>query len=195
MMKSFTDKLSPSVTNMIRMDHTSVMETFHQYEISSSPQLKKALVSTACLALEIHAQLEEEIFYPAMRNLAADTPIVGKSVPEHNEMRRLIGQLRSMEPTDPIYDQTFMELMRDVLHHVADEETTLLPDAERLIPDRLGELGMQMTKRRMQLMAPRAGEIASNTAHSLPASSMLVAAGAVLAGTYFAKRAMDHRHH
>jgi hemerythrin superfamily protein len=195
MMKSFTDKLSPSVTNMIRMDHTSVMETFHQYEISSSPQLKKALVSTACLALEIHAQLEEEIFYPAMRNLAADTPIVGKSVPEHNEMRRLIGQLRSMEPTDPIYDQTFMELMRDVLHHVADEETTLLPDAERLIPDRLGELGMQMTKRRMQLMAPRAGEIASNTARSLPTSSMLVAAGAVLAGTYFAKRAMDHRHH
>ena len=194
-MKSFTDKFSPSVTNMIRMDHTSVLETFHQYEISSSPQLKKALVSTACLALEIHAQLEEEIFYPAMRNLAADTPIVGKSVPEHNEMRRLIGQLRGMEPTDPTYDQTFMELMRDVLHHVADEETTLLPDAERLIPNRLGELGMQMTKRRMQLMAPRAGEIAANTARSLPTSSMLVAAGAVLAGTYFAKRAMDHRHH
>ncbi|RJF96359.1 hemerythrin domain-containing protein [Noviherbaspirillum saxi] len=194
-MKSFTDRMSPSITNMIRMDHTSVLETFHQYEISSSPQLKKALVSTVCLALEIHAQLEEEIFYPAMRDLADDTSLVGKSLPEHNEIRRLIGQLHTMQPADPTYDQTFMELMRNVLHHVADEETTLLPDAERLLTDRLGELGMQMTKRRMQLMAPRVGEIASNTARSLPTSSMLVAAGAVLAGTYFAKRAMDHRHH
>jgi hypothetical protein len=84
--------------------------------------------------------------------------------------------------------------MKDVMHHVADEETTLLPDAERLIPDRLGELGMQMTKRRLQLMAPHAGEMAMNTARTFPTSSMLVAAGAVLAGTYFAKRTMS-RHH
>lgn len=194
MMKAFTDKLSPSITNMIRMDHTSVLETFHQYEMGSSPQTKKALVGTICIALEIHAQLEEEIFYPAMSHLAADTPIVGKSVPEHNEMRRLIAQLRAMEPTDPTYDQTFLQLMKDVMHHVADEETTLLPDAERLIPDRLGELGMQMTKRRLQLMAPHAGEMAMNTARTFPTSSMLVAAGAVLAGTYFAKRTMS-RHH
>jgi hemerythrin superfamily protein len=194
MMKNLTDKLSPSITNMIRMDHTSVLETFHQYEMNSSPQTKKALVGTICLALEIHAQLEEEIFYPVMGNLAADTPVVGKSVPEHNEMRRLIAQLRAMEPTDPTYDQTFLQLMKDVMHHVADEETTLLPDAERLIPDRLGELGMQMTKRRLQLMAPHAGEMAMNTARTFPTSSMLVAAGAVLAGTYFAKRTMS-RHH
>ncbi len=194
MMKSFTDKLSPSITNMIRMDHTSVLETFHQYEMDSAPQTKKALVGTICLALEIHAQLEEEIFYPAMSHLAADTPIVGKSVPEHNEMRRLIAQLRAMEATDPTFDQTFLQLMKDVMHHVADEETTLLPDAERLIPDRLGELGMQMTKRRLQLMAPHAGEMAMNTARTFPTSSMLVAAGAVLAGTYFAKRTMS-RHH
>lgn len=194
MMKNFTDKLSPSITNMIRMDHTSVLETFHQYEMNSAPQTKKALVGTICIALEIHAQLEEEIFYPAMSHLAADTPIVGKSVPEHNEMRRLIAQLRAMEATDPTYDQTFLQLMKDVMHHVADEETTLLPDAERLIPDLLGELGMQMTKRRLQLMAPRAGEMAMNTARTFPTSSMLVAAGAVLAGTYFAKRTMS-RHH
>lgn len=194
MMKNLTDKLSPSITNMIRMDHTSVLETFHQYEMNTAPQTKKALVGTICIALEIHAQLEEEIFYPAMSHLAADTPVVGKSVPEHNEMRRLIAQLRAMEPTDPTYDQTFLQLMKDVMHHVADEETTLLPDAERLIPDRLGELGMQMTKRRLQLMAPHAGEMAMNTARTFPTSSMLVAAGAVLAGTYFAKRTMS-RHH
>lgn len=194
MMKSIVDNLSPSVTNMIRMDHTHVLATFHQYEIGSSPQTKQALVNSACLALEIHAQLEEEIFYPAMRNFAADTATVGKNLPEHAEIRHLSAQLKAMEPTDPAYDQTFMQLMRTVLHHVADEETILLPDAERLMPERLGALGAEMTKRRVQLTAPHAGEIAMNTVRGFPASSMLVAAGAVLAGTYLAKRAM-HRPH
>lgn len=187
-MKSIQSTLSPTITNMIRMDHTTVLETFHQYEMDSRPKTKKALVNTACLALEIHAQLEEEIFYPAMRAVAADNPVIDKSVPEHNEIRRLITQLRSMEPTDPAYDQTFMQLMRDVMHHVADEETTLLPDAERLLAPQLSELGAEMTRRRLQLAAPRAGEFASNVVRGMPTSSMLMAAGAVLAGTYFAKR-------
>jgi hemerythrin superfamily protein len=188
-MKSLANTLAPSVTNMIRMDHTHVLTTFHQYEMDSSPQTRQALVNNACLSLEIHAQLEEEIFYPVMRSFAADSPVVNKSIPEHNEMRRLIAQLRAMEPTDPNYDQTFMELMRDVLHHVADEETTLLPDAERLLGDRLGELGAQMAKRRLELAAPRAGEIAVNTVRGMPTSTMVMAAGALLAGTYIAKRA------
>jgi len=177
------------------MDHTSVLATFHQYEIDTNPRTKQALVDTACMALEIHAQLEEEIFYPAMRSVMADQPTVDKSVPEHNEMRRLIARLRGMEPTDPAYDQTFMELMRDVLHHVADEETTLLPDAERLLKDRLGELGMEMTKRLLQLTGPRVGELASNTLRGLPTSTMLMAAGAVLAGTYLFKRSSGSAHH
>lgn len=188
-MNALMSKLSPSITNMIRMDHTHVLATFHQYEIDTAPKTKQALVNTACLALEIHAQLEEEIFYPAMRETGADTEVVDKSKPEHDEMRRLIEELRGMEPTDSAYDQTFMELMRDVLHHVADEETVLLPDAERLLGDKLGELGAQMTKRRLQLTAPRAGEIALNTARALPASTMLVTAGALIAGTYIVKRA------
>lgn len=187
-MKSLTNTLSPTITNMIRTDHTHVLSTFHQYEIDTSPQTKKALVDTACVALEIHAQLEEEIFYPAMHAFATDAPIVQKSIPEHNEMRRLIAELRRMEPTDPAYDKTFLELMRDVMHHVADEETSLLPDAERLLADRLGELGAQMTKRRLQLTAPRAGEIVLNTVRGFPATSIVVAAGALLAGTYLAKR-------
>ncbi len=191
-MKSITrtvaNTLSPTITNMIRMDHTHVLTTFHQYEMDTSPQTKKALVDTICLALEIHAQLEEEIFYPVMRELAADTPIVTKSIPEHNEMRRLMAELRRMEPADPAYDKTFLELMRDVMHHVADEETSLLPDAERLLAGRLSELGAQMAKRRFQLSAPHAGEIALSTMRGFPATSVVVAAGALLAGTYLARR-------
>jgi hemerythrin superfamily protein len=186
--KPFLNKLSPSVTDMIRMDHSQVLATFHRFEPGARPQTKQALVSTACLALEIHAQLEEEIFYPAIYDLAAHRELVEKSVPEHDEMRRLIAALRGMQPENPAYDATFMDLMRVVIHHVADEETTLLPDAERLLGDRVGELGARMTKRRLQLTAPHAGELARNAARAMPTMSVLFAAGALIAGTYMVKR-------
>ena len=67
----------PTVTNMIRADHTHVLATFHQYEIDTSPGTKRALVNTICAGLEIHAQLEEEIFYPAMREVAGDAGVYG----------------------------------------------------------------------------------------------------------------------
>jgi len=168
----------PTVTNMIRADHTHVLATFHQYEIDTSPGTKRALVDTICAGLEIHAQLEEEIFYPAMREVGG-AGVVGKSVPEHDEMRRLIARLREMQPQDAGFDATVMELMRDVLHHVADEETILLPDAERVLADRLEELGAAMTKRRLELVAPRTLELAWSQARALPASNVLMGAGAV----------------
>jgi len=62
-----------------------------------------------------------------------------------------------MEPTDMDYDETFMTLMRDVLHHAAEEETILLPKAERLLgSSRLTELGGEMMKRRLELAKPHA---------------------------------------
>ena len=178
-MNSLLKTLSPTITNMIRMDHTHVMVTFHQYEADTAPKTKQALVNTACLALEIHAQLEEEIFYPAVRRVVTDPVVIDKSVPEHDEMRRLIARLREMQPEDAGFDATVMELMRDVLHHVADEETILLPDAERVLADRLEELGSAMTKRRLELVAPRSLELAWNQARALPASNVLMGAGAL----------------
>jgi hypothetical protein len=65
--------------------------------------------------------------------------------------------------------------MRDVLHHVADEETTLLPDAERRLAGQLGNLGAAMTKRRLQLLGPNLGEVAVNTVRAFPAASLLSA--------------------
>lgn len=190
-MNSLACTLSPSITSMIRMDHTHVLSIFHQYRIGFSPSTKQALVRTACLGLEIHAQLEEEIFYPAMHAVAPDSKVQDKNVPEHAEMRRLIIELHTMEPTDPSYDQTFMELMRSVIHHVADEETILLPEAERIMPDRLNELGAQMTKRRLELVAPYAGELAMNSLHVASASAMQFANGAFMAGADMVKRAFS----
>jgi len=186
-MSSLLSQLSPSITNLIRLDHTHVLTAFHQYEIGSSPRLKKGLTDNVCLAIEIHAQLEEEIFYPAMRSVA-DNEILRKSTPEHDEMRGLIARLRNMPVGDPAFDDTFFELMRHVMHHVADEETMLLPAAERLIPEQLSELGAQMNKRRLELTGPRAPELASSVARSMSSGTLVGIGSAMLAGAYLLTR-------
>jgi hemerythrin superfamily protein len=185
-MNAIAERLAPSATELIRADHTKVLSAFHRYKLASNAGKKAALVNSICLALEVHAQAEEEIFYPAVR--AAHPALVEKSVPEHQEMRSVIEMLRSMAPSDAEYDRTFMELMRTVIHHVADEETSLLPDAERLLGPQLGELGVRFMRRRLELMAPHAGEIARNSARAMPAVPLLVAAGALVAGAWLFRR-------
>lgn len=187
-MKALTKRLSPSATDLLRADHTKVIAVFHRYAADLSPRVKRGLVESACLMLEMHAQVEEEVFYAAMR--AADTALVDKSIPEHDEMRTLIAALRAMDPAeDPDYDETFFQLMRAVMHHVADEETRLFPDAERLFPEDLARMGAQMAKRRLALGAPRMGEMARNAARVVPLSGMAVAAVGLLAGALIYRQA------
>ena len=187
-MSAIASKLSPPITSMIRLDHTHAVSVFHQYTQYKTPRTRQALAETLCLALEIHAQLEEEIFYPAMQRVEHGEPVLEKSVSEHDEMRRLIGKLRASSPHDDGYDETVAELMRDVLHHVADEETTLLPQAERLLgKEKLCELGAQMTKRRLELVGPKSLTIAKNTARGF-SESPVVMAGLLIAAGYVAKR-------
>lgn len=182
---------APDPTSLIRMDHAHVLATYHQYSTSSRPKIKEGLVNTTCLALEIHAQLEEEIFYPAVRAVSSN-PVLEKSVPEHDEMRRLISLLRGMNPEDVRYDDTYGELMRCVIHHMAEEETVVLPEAERLLGDQFGELGKKMMKRRLQLMAPHTGDMARNMFRAMPGSSMAMLAGAVMAGVLVGRRSVRH---
>ncbi|TFW15444.1 hemerythrin domain-containing protein [Duganella callida] len=186
-------KLSPTITDMIRFDHSHVLVTFHQYTADAKPKVKQALADTICNALEIHATLEEEIFYPAMRGIDSGEPVLQKSVPEHNEMRRLIGELRATEPGDVRHGQILHQLMRDVIHHVADEETVLLPHAERLLgKDRLSELGAEMTRRRLELAGPKAGKLAMDTAIGFSGSTtalVLGVVGTVAAATLLTRKA------
>jgi hemerythrin superfamily protein len=181
-MNAAFDKVSPSITTMIRMDHTHVMAAFHRFKSELSVKRKGALVRHACLALEIHAQLEEEIFYPALRGVMAGNEVLDKSEPEHDEMKRLIATLREQNADDPSFDSNVLTLMRTVIHHVADEETMLLPAAEKLLSNQVHRLGAQMTKRRMQLLKPHVGEIASTAAQTFPGGVAAVAIGAVAIG-------------
>lgn len=182
-------KLSPSITDMIRFDHSHVLVTFHQYTGTAKTSVKQALAETICDALDIHATLEEEIFYPAMRRLD-NSAVLQKSEPEHIEMRRLISELRQTKATDARHDELLHDLIRDVMHHMADEETVLLPQAERLLSkDRLNELGAQMTSRRIELLTPKAGKIAKNTAVGFSGSTTAIVVG--LAGALMAARFMS----
>lgn len=185
-MNTALSRLLPSATNMVRLDHTHVLSTFHQYKASAPARVRKGLANTICLALEIHAQLEEDVFYPAVREVAPE--LVSESVTEHSEMRDHIARLRAMEPDDEGYDGTLQSLMRVVMHHVADEETVVLPAAERLMPARLGELGARMTKLRLQLVAPRSGDIALNMGRAVSGNTVAMLGVGLLALGLLASR-------
>ena len=187
-------KLSPTITDMIRFDHSHVMVTFHQYTADKSASVRKALAETLCDAIEIHATLEEEFFYPVMRQYARDISFMSEAEPEHDTMRVLIAKLRNTSPEDSDHEKLVQELMRDVIHHVADEETYLLPRAEAVLSkSRLSELGSQMTRRRMQLVGPKAGKLAKEHAIGFSGSTAAVVEG--LASALFAARAVSKRSH
>lgn len=181
---------------MIRLDHTHALMTFHQYSQDKSPDTKKALANTICLALEIHAKLEEAIFYPALKQVIPEDPTLQKSIPEHNELKSLIARLRSCNAEDENFDALLMQLMRDTIHHVADEETNLLPAAEKILPiERLRELGTEMTKLRVKLVAPHSGEIAVDTVKGFKESPVFWLGTLLVAttvGVVF-KRVFSHR--
>lgn len=165
---------------MIRMDHTHVVMQSHKLTPQTSDRVRDGVLRSVCAALEIHAQLEEEIFYPTLRQIGVQSAVLDKSVPEHDEMRRLIERVRADERTAggerAARDNAFHALMQAVMHHVADEEAELLPAAERMLTkERLCELGARMTKRRLELTAPRAGELATSLAKAAPAKTAAIA--------------------
>ena len=166
---------SPEITTLIRLDHTPVLAAFRRYHADSSPARKRALAANVCLALEVHAQLEEEIFYPALR--AIGTEAVEKSVQDHVQVRSLIDELRATSPAQTAHDEIFARLIRTVLHHIAEEETVLLPLAEARLKDQLRELGWRMTARRLQLLRPHAAEVATTTAITFPVATTVAALG------------------
>ncbi len=192
-MNRLIERLAPHATQLVRRDHTLVLETFHRYRASASPTVRQALAQSICLALEVHTRIEEELLYPAVRE-ASDSDFLRRAVPEHEEMRRLIAQLRRMPPSDPDYDTTFLSLMRDVMHHMADEETDFLPQAERVLRGRLGELGAQMMRRRLALMAPRSADLAFNRVRAAPGRSLLLVAGLALGAAMMGRYRAGTRH-
>jgi len=146
---------APDALSLLRADHKSVANLFAEYEKTRSIARKKALVADICLALSVHAQIEEEIFYPAVRAALKDRSLVPEATVEHAGVKDLIAQLKGVEPDGDMYDAKVKVLSEYVKHHVKEEQTEMFPKIRASLLDMM-ELGARMTARKNILLVQAA---------------------------------------
>ena len=137
----------------LKDDHKKVRKAFRDFEKLDSerdPDSAQALVERTCAELEVHAELEEQVFYPAARQALKKEDLIDEAEVEHTTVKVLIEQLKGMNPSNPKYAATFKVLGEYVNHHVKEEEGEIFPG--------LGKSGVQwesileqMTTRREEL--------------------------------------------
>jgi hemerythrin-like domain-containing protein len=136
-------------------DHNTVKGLFQEFQSASDPGEKRRIAGQVMIELEVHTAIEEEIFYPAMREQgdAEDKELVAEAYEEHASAKELIEQLRGMTPDDPQFTTLFQELQQEVEHHVQEEEDEMLPRAREELISRLDALGEEMLARKQQMMS------------------------------------------
>ena len=145
----------PNALEMIREDHHKVQQLFQEFETTDDRSAKKRIVDNAIRELKVHAALEEELFYPAVREQIDEEETIDEALEEHHVVKLLIAELEDMSPGDKRYDAKFTVLAESVKHHIEEEESEVIPEVEAsLDADSLGE---QMEKRKQQLLR-RAGD-------------------------------------
>ena len=138
---------------LLREDHNKVKELFKRFEEAENAADKKRIADQAMTELEVHAQLEEEVFYPAVRRESdAEDLLMEEAVEEHNVADALIDELRTMSRVDTHYEAKFMVLAEAVKHHIQEEESEMLPKAAEVGMNRMRQLGEQMGLRKQELM-------------------------------------------
>jgi hemerythrin superfamily protein len=137
-------------TEFLSGEHREVEALFRQFE--QAPQQdgrrRQQLVDEIAEALDVHAKLEEEIFYPALRSVSR---MVGEAQQEHDELRSLIGEAEGHDPASAEFTTKVRKLEQAVQHHVSEEEGTMFRDAERLGEAELSRLGEQLADRKRTL--------------------------------------------
>jgi hemerythrin-like domain-containing protein len=138
---------------MLKNDHAKVKKAFKEFEKMDREDTESVqqLVQTVCEDLKVHTTLEEEIFYPAVREAIEDEDIMNEAQVEHETAKMLIEQLENMGPDDPNYHATFTVLGEYVNHHVEEEEGEMFPQAKKTDLD-FEELGTRMKQRKEELM-------------------------------------------
>jgi hemerythrin superfamily protein len=141
---------------LLTADHAKVKKLFKEFEDlkeeDGSAEDKSVLVTRICNELKVHTEIEEEIFYPAVRKAIDDSDLMDEALVEHAGAKELIAQLEDMNPDDEQYDAKVTVLGEQIQHHVKEEEGEMFPKAKKAKVD--GEaLGVQMTERKAELMA------------------------------------------
>ena len=153
-----TQKAKPAPKDaiaMLKADHVAVSNMFAEYEKSRSVAKKRDLVAEICTALSVHAQIEEEIFYPAVKAKLKDKLLVPEATVEHASLKDLIAQIEGVEPDGEMFDAKVKVLSEYVKHHVKEEQNEMFPKAKASTLDMV-ELGTRMSERKADLMAQAA---------------------------------------
>ena len=137
---------------MLKADHQRVKDLFAQYEAADNMATKRTLAEQVFVELETHAQLEENVFYPAVNEETEEGPeLVKESLQEHATVKQLIAELRQMGPQNNGFNAKFHELMHNVEHHVEEEESEMFPLAEQALAEDLEELSEEMQELKAEL--------------------------------------------
>ena len=141
-------------TALLKADHKAVDALFEQYESARSATKKKAIVAQICTELTVHAQIEEEIFYPQVKEALKDKELIPEATVEHATLKELIAQLEMAEPDDEMYDAKVKVLSEYVKHHVKEEQNEMFPKAKASKLD-MQALGEQLQQRKDELLAQK----------------------------------------
>lgn len=154
---------STDVTTILRKDHRKVKEMFDQFEELGDRAIKAKhkLALEICEELSVHAQAEEDIFYPALQALAEKEPIklVAEANEEHALAKSLIAEIQSMDPSTVTFSAKVKVLGDIIKHHVKEEESDIFEQCkENMEDDELQSLGQQVLARKEELMASGFGK-------------------------------------
>ena len=139
-------------TALLKADHQRVADLFEEFESAKSDKSKMSIVSKICTELTVHAQIEEEIFYPAVKAALKDHEMVPEATVEHAAVKDLIAEVEGKEPYGEMYDAKVKVMAEFVKHHVKEEEKEMFPKVRKTDLD-LKALGDKMATRKEELMA------------------------------------------
>lgn len=155
MAKSKQARSSIDAVNLLTEDHKKVKKLFSDFEKSkeqADTAEKAALVEEICNELSVHAKVEEEIFYPAIRESTDEEALMDEADVEHATAKSLVAELEAMKPGDDHYDAKVTVLGEYIDHHVKEEQGEIFKKARSAKVD-LAELGERITRRKEELQA------------------------------------------
>ena len=140
---------------LLMADHHRVARLFAEFDAlkeDGSDEAKSALVAQICQELTVHTAIEEELFYPAVREAIEDDDLMDEALVEHAGAKELIAQLQAAHPDDDLYDAKVTVLGEQIDHHVEEEEGSMFPQAKGSGIDTVS-LGAALLKRKAELLA------------------------------------------
>src|SRR5688500_18548251 len=151
-MSNTKSKSSTHAITSLKADHQKVKGLFDEFEKTEDRATKITNVSEALEELSLHATLEEELFYPAVREEIDDEEVMNEADEEHHVVKILIAELEEMDGTESHYDAKFTVLAENVRHHIKEEEENILPKTQKMDID-FDALGEEMRVRKEELMS------------------------------------------